>query len=104
MIFLENPLPADDSHETSFLICNFWKRHKIWIGHLLQIMGGALWVKNFIQSISISSEFRPWHKHKQKYHQELYKTVGAFALRGTTYIDNEKIFLAYWKRKMLEKR
>ena len=30
IIFHENPLPADDSHEISFLICYLWKSGKIW--------------------------------------------------------------------------
>ena len=44
-------------------------------------------LKNFIQNISISSGhdistfFRPWHKHIQMFHKELYKTVGALALK-----------------------
>ena len=42
MIFHENRLPADDSHEISSLICYFWKRGKIWNCRLLQIIGGAL--------------------------------------------------------------
>ena len=42
MIFHENCLPADDSHEISCLICYFWKTSKIWNCRLLQIIGGAL--------------------------------------------------------------
>ena len=45
MLFHENPLPADDSHEISCSIWNFWKSGKIWNGPLLQIIGGALKVK-----------------------------------------------------------
>ena len=30
--------------------------------------------------------FRPRHKHIQMFHKELFKTIGAFALKGTTYI------------------
>ena len=45
MIFHENRLPADDSHEISCLIGYFWKGGKIWNCRLLQIIGGALWVK-----------------------------------------------------------
>ena len=44
MIFHENRLPADDSHEISCLICYFWKSDKIW-NCRLQIIGGALRVK-----------------------------------------------------------
>ena len=44
MIFHENHLPADDSHEISCLICYFWKSSKILNCRLLQIIGGALWV------------------------------------------------------------
>ena len=46
MIFHENCLPADDSHEISCLICYFWKSSKIWNCRLLQIIGGALWVND----------------------------------------------------------
>ena len=45
MIFHENRLPADDSHEISCLICYFWKSNQIWNCRLLQIIGCALWVK-----------------------------------------------------------
>ena len=31
----------------SYIICYFWKSGKIWNCHLLQIIGGALWVKVF---------------------------------------------------------
>ena len=41
MIFHENRLPADDSHEITYLI----KSSKILNCRLLQIIGGALWVK-----------------------------------------------------------
>ena len=44
MIFHENR-PADDSHEI-YLICYFEKSSKILNCRLLQIIGGALWVKN----------------------------------------------------------
>ena len=39
MIFHENRLPADDSHEISCLICYFLKSSKIWNCRLLQIIG-----------------------------------------------------------------
>ena len=45
MLFHENRLPADDSHEISCLICYFWKSSKIWKCRLLQILVGALRVK-----------------------------------------------------------
>ena len=45
MIFHENRLPADDSHEISYLICYFEKEAKFEFCRLLQIIGGALWVK-----------------------------------------------------------
>ena len=45
MIFHENCLPADNSHEISWLICYFWKSSAIWDCRLLQIIGGALRVK-----------------------------------------------------------
>ena len=38
---------ADDSHETSCLICYFGKSNKILNCRLLQNIGGALWVKLF---------------------------------------------------------
>ena len=46
MIFLENRLPADDSREIPCLICYFLKSIKILNCRLLQIIGGALWVKD----------------------------------------------------------
>ena len=46
MIFHENCLPADNSHEISCLICCFEKAAKFEIvDGLLQIIGGALRVK-----------------------------------------------------------
>ena len=45
MIFHENRLPADDSHEISCLIRYFLKSSTIWKCCLLQIVGGALRVK-----------------------------------------------------------
>ena len=42
MIFYENHLPADDSHEISCLF--FRKSSRICNCRLLQITGGALWV------------------------------------------------------------
>ena len=42
MIFHENHLLADNSHQISCLICCFWKSSKIWNGQLLQIVGDAL--------------------------------------------------------------
>ena len=46
MIFHENRLPADDSHEVSCPICcYFWKSSTICSCRLLQIIGGALWFK-----------------------------------------------------------
>ena len=44
MIFHENRLPADDSHEISCLII-LEKVAKIWNCRLMQIIGGALQVK-----------------------------------------------------------
>ena len=63
MIFHENCLPADDSHEISddsheisddsheisCLICYFWKSSRIFNCRLLQIIGGALRVENFLK-------------------------------------------------------
>ena len=51
MIFHENRLSADDSHERSCLICYIWKSGKIWNRRLLQIIGGALWVNVLLGSI-----------------------------------------------------
>ena len=60
MIFHENRLPADDSHEISCLICYFWKSSKIWNCRLLQIIGGALWVNLYpLFRIMFLSAF--WH-------------------------------------------
>ena len=53
MIFHENRLPADNSHEISCLICYFQKGGKILNCRLLQIIGGALW---------INSDFSGGHK------------------------------------------
>ena len=44
MIFHENRLPGDVSHQLSCLICYFLERSKICNCRLLQIIGGALWV------------------------------------------------------------
>ena len=61
MIFHKNRLPADDSHEISCLIFYFQKGGKIWNGHLLQIIGGALRVNNrnipTIAGIRVSCNF-----------------------------------------------
>ena len=46
MIYHENFLPADNSHEISCLICYFLKSGKILNFRLLQIIGGALRVKD----------------------------------------------------------
>ena len=43
MIFHENRLPADDSHEISCLICYFEKATKLKLSSA-EIMGGALLV------------------------------------------------------------
>ena len=48
MIFLENRLPADDSQEISCLTFFFQKSIKILNCLLLQIIGGALWIKGFM--------------------------------------------------------
>ena len=55
MIFHENFLPADNSHEISCLICYFWKGGKIWNCRLLQIVGDALRVNVLLkQKINFS--------------------------------------------------
>ena len=38
--------------------------------------------------------FRPLHKHIRMFHKVLYKTLGAFALKGTTYIETLMILIA----------
>ena len=53
MIFNENCLPADNSHEIC-LICYFLKSSKILNCHLLQIVGGALRVKASYPGLGIS--------------------------------------------------
>ena len=44
MIFHENRLQEEDSHEISCLICYFLKSRKILNCRLLQIIDGTLWV------------------------------------------------------------
>ena len=51
MIFHENCLPADNSHEISCLICYFLKSSKILNCRLLQIVGGALRIKRGFFSV-----------------------------------------------------
>ena len=66
MIFRENRLPADDSHEMSCLICNFWKSSKILNCRLLQITGGALWVSVIAFSVdpfNLISKLSTMHVH-----------------------------------------
>ena len=46
MIFHENRLSADDSHERACLIVSFEKAANLKLS-LLQIIGGALWVKRY---------------------------------------------------------
>ena len=59
MILHENRLPSYESHEISWFICYFWKSGKIWNCRLLQIIGGALWVKTckFIDLIDTSNNW-----------------------------------------------
>ena len=46
MIFHENRLPADDSHEQSYLICCFLKEwQNLKLSSELHIIGDALWLK-----------------------------------------------------------
>ena len=80
MILHENRLPADDSHEISCLIGYFWKSGKIWNCCLLQIIGGALWVKFFqfqifqIQPPSDELSIRTWgNSNKYKDHNRMEK-------------------------------
>ena len=55
MIFHENCLPADDSHEISCLVI-FRKSSKVLNCRLLQIIGGALWVKCVHHAYKIFSQ------------------------------------------------
>ena len=57
MVLPENCLPADYSHEISCLICNFWKSGKIGNCRLLQTIGGALWVKDYLQNSNFDLDF-----------------------------------------------
>ena len=50
-IFHENRLPADNSHEIACLICYFGKSGKNSKCLLLQIIGGALWVKKLCMNL-----------------------------------------------------
>ena len=59
MILHENRLPAEDSHEISYLICYFWKSGKVFNWPLLQIIGGALRV-NWL-SLWFPSQFLFFH-------------------------------------------
>ena len=69
MVFHENRLPADDSHEISCLICYFRKRSKFLNCRLLQIIDGALrvnpyptniyFVLKMLSSTNIQMHFRP---------------------------------------------
>ena len=51
MILHENRLPANDSHEIPYLICYFLKSGKTFNCRLLQIIGGALKVKHYIEHL-----------------------------------------------------
>ena len=60
MILHENRLPADDYHEISCLICYFLKSSKICNRRLLQIIGGALRVKQQLISTQIYTQKNDW--------------------------------------------
>ena len=49
MIFHENRLPADDSHEISCLIVFFEKSANLKLSSAAKIIGGALWVNMYIE-------------------------------------------------------
>ena len=51
MVFHENRLPSDDSHEISWFDI-FENGGKIWNCCRLQIIGGALWVNIFIAIVN----------------------------------------------------
>ena len=51
MIFHENRLPAEDSHEISSLMCYFEKSGKILNCRLLQIIGNALRVNVLVMPL-----------------------------------------------------
>ena len=50
MIFHENPMPADDYHEISFLIAVLEKEANF-ENRLQQIVGDALWVKKELNAV-----------------------------------------------------
>ena len=54
-------LLADNSHKTSCLICYFGKSSKIRNCHLLQIVGGAFWVKAYQKQLTTRPGFQSCH-------------------------------------------
>ena len=84
MIFRQNRLPADDSHEISCLICYFWKSSKILNCCLLQIKGGALlWVNNYYLYIS-NSALEQW---KQLNYQTDPGVASSIPARSHTFVE-----------------
>ena len=69
MIFDENRLPADDSHEISCLICYFCKSGKILNCRLLQIIGGALRDKYHFLVLSL------WHHNLRCFMQKEHYSI-----------------------------
>ena len=81
MILHENRLPADDSHEISFLICYFWKSVKIRNCHLLQIIGGALRV-DILQVTKVM--IHPWSSF-QKLPSDWQKKIEHYCVNSKKY-------------------
>ena len=82
MIFHENCLPADDSHEISCLISYFWKSSKIKNCRLLQIIGGALWVK--YQPKKVIFHITAWYMNKES--SALVRPIYHSAIQGTLWL------------------
>ena len=57
MIFRENRLPTDDSHEISCVICYFEKSGKILNCRLLQIIGVGLRAKLIFRFNDLTNEY-----------------------------------------------
>ena len=88
-MFHENRLPADNSHEISFLICYFLKSGKIWKCHLLQIIGGALRVK---PDWPISSDIDLSSQSRTCLYIRVRQTVRLDALSGLIWVEFANIY------------
>ena len=67
MLFHENRLPADHSHEISCLICFILESSKNLICPLLQIIGGALMVKPYLPPPPRTAINVPIYSHENYY-------------------------------------